>query len=607
MVVSLINIAPVVADAPVSSNSAVPGTDPDQADLAFSSVPPDFQSVLAGKTAPPAAATAPYVPGTLPAGFAEAPASSKACAKGVGSGNNPAASALKAQLALDPNATLRGPGPAGGTRPGKPATKASPQNPSQPTSGSASASAAVIPPTIVPLDIGAVPNPTPGTLASAGAAAIPPPTVSLATRAVPVAPNPTPGSLAPAGAAAIPVVPSLSPGASPTASVPAPALSGVTPLAVAPAPAPIAATSSTGAAAAVLAPVASGTASTPGGPGLVQGPLPGTAPLSETTPMDVSGQTPAPVPGTIESISVHGASVRPDAMGAQTAAVPAPADGMRSAKSTPATPAALASTVSAVAVAPGAVLGAGRPQTGSGEKFAESETAPENRSMLAGAQPNKHTLDVNPELVTEKTVSIGTSVATPPPVMGSTANSPTAIPAPFTTAAGAAAPADNLPTVALGSASQAVENVLQIGELQAAQSQGTQTSVNLHFTVGGESLSVRVAMQEGQVHTQFTTDSGDLRAALAHEWQSLGTTGTATVRFAEPVFTAGSRGDAKTAMDFAGDSQQQAGRRRDDAASGSGAQTGSRTPGRAPQAPTASPAASPMDNPVVLGRLHSFA
>jgi hypothetical protein len=148
--------------------------------------------------------------------------------------------------------------------------------------------------------------------------------------------------------------------------------------------------------------------------------------------------------------------------------------------------------------------------------------------------------------------------------------------------------------------------VLQIGELQAAQSQGTQSSVNLHFTVGSENLSVRVAMQEGQVHTQFTTDSGDLRAALAHEWQSLGAIGTGTVRFAEPVFTSGNRGDAKSGLDFASDSQQQAGRRRDDSASGSGAPSGSRTPGRAPQAPTA-PAASPLDNPVVLGRLHSFA
>jgi hypothetical protein len=192
--------------------------------------------------------------------------------------------------------------------------------------------------------------------------------------------------------------------------------------------------------------------------------------------------------------------------------------------------------------------------------------------------------------------------------MSSAANSQAAILAPLTSAASAAAAtAGDPPAMALATPSQAVENVLQIGELQAEQSQSAQTAVNLHFTVGGENLLVRVAMQEGQVHTQFTTESGDLRTALAHEWQSVAATGTGSVRFAEPVFTSSSRGDAKTAMDLAGDSQQQAGRRRDDAESGPAAQTGSRTPGRAPQTPTPMPAALPTENPVVLGRLHSFA
>jgi hypothetical protein len=107
-------------------------------------------------------------------------------------------------------------------------------------------------------------------------------------------------------------------------------------------------------------------------------------------------------------------------------------------------------------------------------------------------------------------------------------------------------------------ATGAVENALQVTDLQAAASQGAQSAVNLKFNVAGENLSVRVALQGGQVHTQFRTDSGELRTALAHEWQSV-SSGSGASRLAEPVFTAQSKSDARQQADFGGGGGRQPG------------------------------------------------
>jgi hypothetical protein len=102
----------------------------------------------------------------------------------------------------------------------------------------------------------------------------------------------------------------------------------------------------------------------------------------------------------------------------------------------------------------------------------------------------------------------------------------------------------------------AVENALHVTDLQAAAVQGAQSAVNLRFNVAGENLSVRVALQAGQVHTQFRTDSGELRTALAHEWQSVGLA-SGTSRFADPVFASQSRLDPKQQSDLGGGGGQQ--------------------------------------------------
>lgn len=46
-------------------------------------------------------------------------------------------------------------------------------------------------------------------------------------------------------------------------------------------------------------------------------------------------------------------------------------------------------------------------------------------------------------------------------------------------------------------------------------------SVDLQFNIGEERLALRVELREGAVHTTFRTDSHELRAALAQEWQSV--------------------------------------------------------------------------------------
>ena len=91
----------------------------------------------------------------------------------------------------------------------------------------------------------------------------------------------------------------------------------------------------------------------------------------------------------------------------------------------------------------------------------------------------------------------------------------------------------------------AVQSVLQVVDLQSAKSDVGSTSVNLHFKIGDSNLAVRVEMQAGTVHTQFTTDSSDLRNAIAREWQSVtNPAGSKATQFADPVFASSGEGSS---------------------------------------------------------------
>ncbi len=89
------------------------------------------------------------------------------------------------------------------------------------------------------------------------------------------------------------------------------------------------------------------------------------------------------------------------------------------------------------------------------------------------------------------------------------------------------------------SAHAVVENVLAVVDAQASQAAGARSSVNLQFKVGGEALDVRVELRGSEVHTQFRTESPELRAALAQEWNSVANSPSEQgLRLQDPVFIA---------------------------------------------------------------------
>lgn len=88
-------------------------------------------------------------------------------------------------------------------------------------------------------------------------------------------------------------------------------------------------------------------------------------------------------------------------------------------------------------------------------------------------------------------------------------------------------------------AERAVETVTNLVEAQFSASMQKSGSVQLRLKFGAEDLSVRVALRDGAVHTDFHTDSAELRAALTREWHAAVAEAPAQMqRFLEPVFAA---------------------------------------------------------------------
>lgn len=204
---------------------------------------------------------------------------------------------------------------------------------------------------------------------------------------------------------------------------------------------------------------------------------------------------------------------------------------------------------------------------GSGEVKIAGLKIPEEAGLNGGVYGMiKGSLGANNQQNTKEFKVLGTSVAMPTPTMTTAAAAqPSAISivGGLSGASGEAAASAPPADVAQPPATLAVEAALEIGDLQAAASQGTQSAVNLRFNVAGEDLAVRVALQAGQVHTQFTTSSGELRTALAHEWQAFSSLSGGQTRLAEPVFTAGSRSESRTPPDLGGNAGQQSGQNRE--------------------------------------------
>jgi len=84
------------------------------------------------------------------------------------------------------------------------------------------------------------------------------------------------------------------------------------------------------------------------------------------------------------------------------------------------------------------------------------------------------------------------------------------------------------PAVVANTARDAVETVVKIADAQSARTDATASSVNLGFKFGDDHLGVRVELRSGQVHTQFTTSSPELRDALSAQFTTLVSGSTST-------------------------------------------------------------------------------
>ena len=87
-------------------------------------------------------------------------------------------------------------------------------------------------------------------------------------------------------------------------------------------------------------------------------------------------------------------------------------------------------------------------------------------------------------------------------------------------------------------AERAVDTVTSLVDTQFSASMQKSGSVQLRLRFGGEDLSVRVEIRDGAVHTDFHTDSPELRSALSREWQALAAQSPEQLRrYLEPVFS----------------------------------------------------------------------
>ncbi|HLP25352.1 MAG TPA: hypothetical protein VK477_06730 [Acidobacteriota bacterium] len=112
--------------------------------------------------------------------------------------------------------------------------------------------------------------------------------------------------------------------------------------------------------------------------------------------------------------------------------------------------------------------------------------------------------------------------------------------------------------VAASMAHRAVEAVTSVVDAQAVSKLQPVPSVQLKFKIGHEDLAVRVALRDGVVHTEFRTDSPELRAALQQEWKTVTAQPESALRYLEPVVSAASSSQGGT-NSFAQQQQQSPG------------------------------------------------
>jgi hypothetical protein len=184
------------------------------------------------------------------------------------------------------------------------------------------------------------------------------------------------------------------------------------------------------------------------------------------------------------------------------------------------------------------------PQDGTAKTAASGVRAESGLQASFAHQKNELESDSR-QIVRESNKPAGMGGAQLAPAVSSSLNPPAAAPSDPAVgvrtpepAAALLVPAPTQPSSAHPPAGS-VEGTLAITDLQAAQSDAVRNSVKLKFQVGDDNLSVRVALQGDQVHTQFATDSAELRGALAHEWPTLAAQPGAAVHYAPPSIAGG--------------------------------------------------------------------
>jgi len=226
----------------------------------------------------------------------------------------------------------------------------------------------------------------------------------------------------------------------------------------------------------------------------------------------------------------------------------------------------------------------------------KADAAGQKKSLLSVEQMDK-----------QSPVSVGIDAAQPSPAMPAETLDPAAsrqppLPSASAPAGTATAAASADASQASSSARVAVEAVVKLVDAQTGRAQEPVSAVSLNFKFGSEDLAVRVEWRNGEVHTQFRTDSPDLRAALASQWQAASPgTGDRSTVFASPVFS--STGDQAPSTAGDGRNAWQYGQQGSSDSSGS-----ARTPRQ--NARTAAPEQPSDAGPSPLStalRLHTFA
>jgi len=185
-------------------------------------------------------------------------------------------------------------------------------------------------------------------------------------------------------------------------------------------------------------------------------------------------------------------------------------------------------------------------------KNAALPASPENPASAADLPANKNFLSVEGADDGVQGAGVGIPVAQPRSAMAApSSDRPTADElivqafVPENHSASAAPLADIREHRPATIAQRAVEAVVEVVEAQAATRFQPAPGVQLHLKLGGEDIAIRVELREGNVHTQFRTDSPEVRQAIAQEWNVLrAESPERTLRYLEPEFPSDRTGSA---------------------------------------------------------------